>query len=229
MFPIQGANCYFLAWCSTEARLPVLREIRARGGVARVWGFGPKVAELCKDAESEGVRLLLPLENHWADFGGAPKRLQELGIDGPVEEFYRRPEARALYKERAAEIVTQHRGSPAILAWELANEPRCERETLVNWAREMSEWVKSLDPDRLVAVGDEGQETEALLEIDTVDFGTYHLYPESWGMSMKEGLRWIERHASQQTGEIPLAPPALFGLRVQHRLPRCTRARLHVA
>jgi len=32
---------------------------------------------------------------------------------------------------------------PAILAWELANEPRCDRDTLVDWVREMSGWVKS--------------------------------------------------------------------------------------
>jgi mannan endo-1,4-beta-mannosidase len=172
----------------------MLREIRERGGVARVWGFGPRVGELCEDAEAEGVRLILPLENHWPDFGGAPQRLRELGIDGPVEEFYRRPDARDRYRERAAEIIERHRGSPAILAWELANEPRCDRSTLVDWAREMSAFVKSLDPGRLVAVGDEGQETEALLEIETVDFGTYHLYPESWGMSPRAGLRWIERH-----------------------------------
>ncbi|HVE16036.1 MAG TPA: glycoside hydrolase family 2 TIM barrel-domain containing protein [Chthoniobacterales bacterium] len=194
MFPISGANCYFLAWCSREARLPMLRAIRERGGVARVWGFGPCVEELCEDAESEGVRLILPLENHWPDFGGAPRRLEELGITGPVEEFYRGPEARALYQQRSAEIILRHRGSPAILAWELANEPRCDRDVLVDWAREMSAWVKSLDPERMVAVGDEGQDTETLLEIESVDFGTYHLYPESWGMTARDGLRWIERH-----------------------------------
>src|SRR4051794_4154304 len=175
MFPIHGANCYFLAWCSPEARRPVLREIRVLGGVARVWGFGPRVAELCEDAEAEGVKLVLPLENHWPDFGGAPRRLEELGIAGPVEEFYRRPEARALYKERAAEIVMRHRGSPAILAWELANEPRCERETLIDWAREMSGWVKSLDPERLVAVGGGGEGGGGVVGVEAGGFGGDYL------------------------------------------------------
>jgi mannan endo-1,4-beta-mannosidase len=196
-FPILGANCYFLSWCSPEARLPVLRAIRAMGGVARVWGFGPRLDELVADAAAESVRLILPLVNHWPDFGGAPAYLAELGIEGPVEEFYTSAEARRLYSERAAEIVSRHVDSPAILAWELANEPRCERELLVDWAREMSAHVKSLDPNHLVAVGDEGEETEALLAIETVDFGTYHLYPESWGLTPREGLRWIERHVKE--------------------------------
>ena len=193
-FPLLGANCYFLSYCSPEARLPILRAIRGMGGVVRVWGFGPLLGELCADAEAEGVRLILPLENHWPDFGGAPRRLEELGIAGPVEEFYRHPEARRAYRDRAAGIVLQHRESPAILAWELANEPRCERDLLVDWAREMSAHVKSLDPHHLLAVGDEGQETDALLEIEDIDFGTYHWYPDSWGMRPRDGARWIERH-----------------------------------
>jgi mannan endo-1,4-beta-mannosidase len=175
-------------------RVPILGTIRELGGAARVWGFGPRVGELIEDAEAEDVRLILPLENHWPDFGGAPRRLEELGIAGPVEEFYRRAEARALYRERAREIVAPHVGAPSIFAWELANEPRCDRDLLVDWSREMAAFVKSVDPTHLVAVGDEGEHTEALLAIDEIDFGTYHLYPESWGMRPKDGLKRIRRH-----------------------------------
>jgi mannan endo-1,4-beta-mannosidase len=196
-FPIAGANCYFLSYCSTEARTPVLRDIRARGGVARTWAFPDgrpdwfaKLDGLIVDAEREGVRLILPLINHWPDFGGAPGLLKVLGIDGPVEEFYRRAEARSLYREWVEMVVPRYAASPAILAWELANEPRCERAVLVDWVREMSAHVKSLDRGRLLGVGDEGQETEALLGIDDIDFGTYHYYPESSGAPAD----WIERH-----------------------------------
>jgi mannan endo-1,4-beta-mannosidase len=175
-------------------RVPILQAIRQRGGTARVWGFGPRVGELIEDAEAEGVRLILPLENHWPDFGGAPRRLEELGIAGPVEQFYSHPEARRVYRERVREIVEPHAGAGSILAWELMNEPRCGRGLLVDWVREMSAFVKSIDPRCRVAVGDEGEHTDALLEIDTVDLGTYHLYPESWRMSMRKATRWIERH-----------------------------------
>jgi mannan endo-1,4-beta-mannosidase len=201
MFPVAGANCYFLSYCSSEARLPVLRAIRSMGGVARTWAFPDgrpywleRMDGLIEDALREGVRLILPLVNHWPDFGGAPAALAELGIEGPVEEFYRSPEARRWYGERTREVVERYAGSPAILAWELANEPRCARALLLDWVREMSAHVKECDPATLLAVGDEGWETAALLEIAAIDFGTYHFYPEAWGMRPSDGRRWIEKH-----------------------------------
>jgi mannan endo-1,4-beta-mannosidase len=195
-FPLVGANCYFLSWCTREVRAPILKTIAEMGGTARVWGFGPRVGELIEDAGAADVSLILPLENHWPDFGGAPRRLEELGIAGPVEQFYAHPDARRLYRERAKSIIEPHVGAPSVLAWELMNEPRCERELLVDWVREMSAFVKSLDPNHMVSVGDEGEHTEALLDIDTIDFGTYHLYPESSKMSMRKAMRWIERHVA---------------------------------
>lgn len=193
-FPILGANCYFLSRCSSETRLPLLRSIREMGGMARAWGWLGPLEGLFADAEREGVRLILPLVNHWPDFGGAPAYLKELGIEGPVEQFYSDARARRLYRERAGEIVERYAGSPSIFAWELANEPRCDRDLLLDWVREMSAHVKSLDPSTPLAAGDEGKHTDALLAIDEIDFGTYHLYPDSWNMRPEDGLRWIERH-----------------------------------
>jgi mannan endo-1,4-beta-mannosidase len=218
--PWAGANCYFLSYCSTEARLPLLRAIRRMGGVARAWGFPDgrpdwfeRLDALVSDAEREDVGLILPLVNHWPDFGGAAAYLAELGIEGPVEEFYRHPAARRLYRERVAAVIARNADSAAILAWELANEPRCGRDLLVDWAREMSAHVKSLDGNHLVAAGDEGQETDALLEIDEIDFGTYHFYPELWGARPKDGRRWIERHV--EAGRTAGKPVVLeeYGLR----------------
>ncbi|HEY8389385.1 MAG TPA: cellulase family glycosylhydrolase [Clostridia bacterium] len=119
-----------------------------------------------------------------------------------------------------------YKDDPTIMAWELMNEPRnpvreggsCQDTT--KWAEEMSAYVKSLDNKHLVAMGDEGffyQKTElaynnnakhvydgsegtdfdAILNIDTIDFGTYHLYPEGWGVDsnhMEWGIKWIQDH-----------------------------------
>ena len=104
--------------------------------------------------------------------------------------------------------MTRYRNSPAVFAWELGNEPRCGADgvrnlprspdctpaVVVEWAEEISAYIKSLDPWHLVCVGDEGffnepgkqdwpyngtegVDTEALANIKTVDFGTYHTYP----------------------------------------------------
>lgn len=89
------------------------------------------------------------------------------------------------------------------MAWELANEPRCKgsnsqnngactTSTITQWASEISAFIKSIDSNHLVAIGDEGffnepgnpsypyQGTEGVdftanLAIDTLDFGTFHV------------------------------------------------------
>ena len=77
----------------------------------------------------------------------------------------------------------------------------------------MSAFVKSIDRSHLVEVGDEGffyrryscnhlydgrhgVDTEAILQLPDIDFGTYHLYPLAWGRDDRGfGLRWIRQHA----------------------------------
>ena len=107
-------------------------------------------------AEQYGYRLILPLVNYWDDLGGMRTYLGWLfpGQNLAVEEFYKRPEARAAFKNWVACVLnrrnsitgTLYRDSPAILAWELANEPRCPnpsgRELLLDWVRDMSQFLK---------------------------------------------------------------------------------------
>ena len=116
--------------------------------------------------------------------------------------------------------------SEAVFSWELSNEPRCtvdefcKDDILYNWAKETSAYVKSIDPYHMVSVGDEGfynlgyQEAakqdlpyaaysgyygvdfNKLMTIDTVDFGTPHMYVDQWGFDLgDDDLEWIKRHA----------------------------------
>ncbi|HYQ17834.1 MAG TPA: cellulase family glycosylhydrolase [Polyangiaceae bacterium] len=117
-----------------------------------------------------------------------------------------------------------YRDDPSIFAWELANEPRCkngssfdaadgwDRDTITRWAHEMSAQLKALDPNHLVSVGDEGffagggreqpwayrapdgVDHAALSGLPSVDFATFHLYPEDWGFSEPLAERWIVEH-----------------------------------
>jgi hypothetical protein len=85
-----------------------------------------------------------------------------------------------------------------------------------DWVAEVAAYVKYLDPNHLVGVGDEGffrvpgavdaeyngslGDFEALLHIDSIDYGTFHLYPEMWGKvvsldpSLDWGSQWIYHH-----------------------------------
>jgi mannan endo-1,4-beta-mannosidase len=175
-------------------------------------------------AEEFGIGLILPLVNYWPDFGGMAMYLKWLGLSGGVANFYGSPEARRAYRRWIEHVLTQrntitgrfYSDEPAILAWELANEPRCQiaggRDLLLDWAVEMSSFVKQVDPNHLLALGDEGffcrqgpghlydgtygVDFEAVLALDQIDFGTYHFYPQHWGLAngLEFAERWIAGH-----------------------------------
>ena len=110
---------------------------------------------------------------------------------------------------------------PTVLAWEIANEPRCSGKTggsglLTEWLGEMSEFIRVRAPRQLIAAGDEGfsrdrsagrgwlndgsqgVDSEAILALPEVYFGTFHLYPDVYAAKADPvpfGREWIERHA----------------------------------
>ena len=226
------------------------------GGGSIVFNDGPdglgRLDSLIEAAEEFGFRLILPLVNYWNDLGGMRTYLEWLfpGQDLKVEEFYRRPEARTAYKNWVAHVLNRtnlrtgraYRDSPAILAWELANEPRCGipggRELLLDWAVEMSRFAKQQDPNHLVCPGDEGFlrrdrprnhlytgeygiDFDAILGLPDIDFGTYRFYPGRGAMGVKKDFApaWIADHI--ESGRRAVKPVLLeeYGLRVDARDP----------
>jgi mannan endo-1,4-beta-mannosidase len=176
-------------------------------------------------AEELNLHLILPFVNHWSDFGGMPLYLKWLDISGNVAEFYRSPAAREAYENWVEHLLTRRNtltgrfyvDEPAIMAWELANEPRCEGthgDDLLRWIDDMSRFVKRLDPNHLVATGDEGffrklsrshlydgthgVDFNTILELPAIDFGTFHMYPQFWNQRdiISFAAQWISDHIS---------------------------------
>lgn len=148
------------------------------------------------------------------------------------DRFYTDPGIRRCYKAYAAHVIgrrnrytgLRYRDDPTIMTFELANEPRNRSDksgaTVLAWVREMSAHLKRLAPRHLVAVGDEGfygiptnfdypystfegNRWLEFLAVPTVDYGTFHLYPQGWGETsgakpgvnaVQWGSDWIAAH-----------------------------------
>ncbi|KAF3924535.1 hypothetical protein ABW21_db0205110 [Orbilia brochopaga] len=196
----------------------------------------PRLDHVIAGAESRGLKIILPFVNNWADYGGIDLYVQKVvGSGGTHDAFYTNTAIKNIYKNYVKTLVNRYKSSPAIMAWELANEIRCGGSNLGSssscnpsvttaWAKEMSEYIKSLDPCHLVTVGDEGFfniagrseyvynggpgiDNAALTALASIDFGTFHMYPIPWGMSWDWGNQWILDHAAQAD---TLNKPMLF-------------------
>ncbi len=181
-----------------------------------------------KLAGERGIRLVLTLTNYWPDYGGMPQYQQWMGLQN-LNDFYRDRRAITAFQSWVDALMMRvnpftglsYSDDPTILAWEIANEPRCGGKTggtglLTEWLDEMSEFIRVRAPRQLIAAGDEGffddrsagkgwlndgsegVDSEAILALPEIDFGTFHLYPDVYAAKADPvafGAEWIERHA----------------------------------
>ncbi|KAF9894924.1 hypothetical protein FE257_004546 [Aspergillus nanangensis] len=169
-----------------------------------------------KSAESRGVKLIINFVNNWDDYGGMTAYLNAYG-GGAHTSWYTNTAIQTAYRAYIKAVVSRFINSPAIFAWELANEPRCNgcaTTVLTKWISDISAYIKSLDSKHMVCIGDEGfglstgsdgtypysfgegLDFAANLAISTIDFGTYHLYPGSWGVPYTWGSEWAITHGA---------------------------------
>lgn len=209
---------YFQYWDTTAGK-PAYND--GKNGLERL-------DELLAKARENDVRIVMVLVNNWADFGGMDQYLMWYGLE-KHPQFYTDERVKQAYQDYVAHLVNRvntvtgvkYKDDPYIFAWELANEPRVrnytrsdsadgwDEHTITNWASEMVEYVRSLDPNHMIAVGDEGFYTggnksmykgedgvdhDALLAIPDVDYGTFHLYPDHWNTGLRWADQWIEDH-----------------------------------
>lgn len=173
----------------------------------------PRLDYVVAAAETYGLQLVLPLVNNYDDLGGMDTYARAFGTDH--NGFYTNEAAQAAYKNYIKLIVNRYKHSCAIFSWQLANEPRCRQcdtSVIYNWAKDISAYIKSLDSEHMVSLGDEGWLTSPQgdgsyaysgyegvdfvrnLAISTLDYGTFHLYPSNWDYNYTWGNAWIEQH-----------------------------------
>jgi mannan endo-1,4-beta-mannosidase len=76
-------------------------------------------------AERRGIKLIIPFVNYWNDYSSMQAYTQ--AFSSVNTGWYTNAAAQAQYRCFIAAVVNRYRTSKAILAWELANEPRYPR------------------------------------------------------------------------------------------------------
>ncbi|PKQ25505.1 MAG: hypothetical protein CVT64_09900 [Actinobacteria bacterium HGW-Actinobacteria-4] len=186
-------------------------------------------------ANEHSVKLVLPLVNNWTTFGGTDQYVQWAGGQYH-DDFFTDPQIKQWYKNWVQTVLerentysgVKYKDDPAIMAWELGNELRCagalpasdacHSDIFVEWAEEMSTYVRSIDPHHLIGFGGEGflctdpggpstltnceesADPVALLALDNIDMNGIHLYPNHWHPTDPTddwedwGVWWLEQH-----------------------------------
>ncbi|KAJ5120976.1 Glycoside hydrolase superfamily [Penicillium bovifimosum] len=242
-----GSNSYWIGFLTNNDDVDLVFDHMNESGlrILRVWGFndvntvpsdGSVYYQLLKDgtatvntgadglqrldyvvasAEARNVKLIINFVNNWSDYGGMAAYVNAFG--GSQTSWYTNTAAQTAYRAYIKAVVSRYIDSPAVFAWELANEPRCngcDVSVLYNWIQSTSAYVKSLDPKHMVTIGDEGfgldiqsdgsypySYAEGLnftmnLGIETIDFATFHLYPQSWRTTNDWGNGWVTSHGA---------------------------------
>ncbi|RYC87171.1 putative mannan endo-1,4-beta-mannosidase C [Fusarium oxysporum f. sp. narcissi] len=184
-----------------------------------------KLDVVIEAAEATNMKLILALTNNWADYGGMDVYTVNLG-GRYHDDFYRLPAIKKAFKNYISAVVNRYKDSPAVFAWEIANEPRCGADgtrnlprgpdctpaTITSWVSEMSTYIKSLDPNHLVTTGSEGgfnrqsddwtyngadgTDFDAEIKLPNIDFNTFHSYPQYWSKTTDWVVQWIKDHAA---------------------------------
>lgn len=179
-------------------------------------------------ARQNDIRIVMVLTNNWRDFGGMDQYLTWYRLS-KHHEFYTDERVKQAFKDYVEHLVNRvntftgiaYKDDPYVFSWGLANEPRMRNytnydsragwkpDTVTEWVEEMSDYIRSLDPNHMISVGDEGFYADragalysgedgvdhaALIALDNIDYTTFHLYPDHWGQSLAWGDQWIEDH-----------------------------------
>lgn len=133
-----------------------------------------------KQAKKNGIYLIPVFENQWADCTGTEMKSDEWYKSGylyPYENYA------ISYKEYVGKIVFRYKNDPAILTWELMNEARASKDNLYFFAKDMTNYVRSLDEFHLISLGTSGTELAqedyvSIYELPNVDMLEYHDYED---------------------------------------------------
>ena len=162
------------------------RDMKAVLCLSNFWQWSGGFAQYVAWSEGKAVPYPPPAEGgNWMGFSTWSSR------------FYKDKAAMELYDNLVRKLIGRtnsvtgmpYREDPAIMAWELANEPRgiLRAGAYRRWVRHAAGLIKSLDPNHLVTIGSEGNTnfpTGNHFKRDhrpkDIDYTTVHIWIQNW-------------------------------------------------
>lgn len=199
---------------------------------------------LLNELAKRDMVAVLYLNNFWQWSGGMAQYMSWLTGEPPFDpdatgdwngfmqnsaKFYRSEQAQQWYRSAVRSVIERtntvngqrYLDDPAIMAWQLANEPRpgSDAAGLPNfadyklWIESSATFIKTLDPNHLVSTGSEGA-MGSLRDIElyrdahsgeAIDYLTFHLWPKNWS--------WLDIKDPDGTYVLALAKAKAYMLR----------------
>jgi mannan endo-1,4-beta-mannosidase len=188
-------------------------------------GLDHALAEMGK----RGLTAVIYLTNFWEWSGGMMTYLywtnggRYINMNDPAHpwpqfadmssEFYGHSAAVRMFDEYVRAVVgrrnsvtgVRYRDDPAIMSWQLANEPRPggspeaghkHMAAYLAWIAGSARLIKSIDPHHMVSTGSEGtmgcdEEDRCVIDAHSsplVDYVTAHIWPQNWGWADPKNL-----------------------------------------
>ncbi|KAJ7343492.1 glycoside hydrolase family 5 protein [Mycena albidolilacea] len=107
----------------------------------------------------------LPRNTLSNDYGGMDAYVRAFGADSH-DAFYTNETIIAAFENYTTHIVSRYVNSTAVLAWEIANDPRCNSSigatasctttTVTRWHSRIARHIRLIDPNHLVSSGSQG-------------------------------------------------------------------------
>jgi len=132
-------------------------------------------------ARRANIKVILPLVNYQAEYCSMSWWVKQVVDKNDPNLFYSDPDVREAFKRHVGRLLSRantaymdkrhenitYANDPTIMAIELANEPHTEDwyetergirsgEILYNWLKFMSDFIRSVDKNHLIASGEEG-------------------------------------------------------------------------
>ncbi|KAF8503566.1 glycoside hydrolase [Russula emetica] len=189
-----GTNAYWLPYLNSDDDIRNTLANMSKSGVSvvRTWAFNdvttvPDAGSwllLIKDGNTTyNIYVYFSLTNNWFPFvnepasslprnflcnyyGGMDAYVQEFGVKKTHDEFYTNVKIRKEFNKYLRFVVSRYANEPGIIAWELANDARCNStlpssdhcntNVVTRWHAETAKLIRSIDPNHLITSGAHG-------------------------------------------------------------------------